>query len=727
MFITRKRRWLILSLVSVTLFMLGADDSEPAVESAPQNSTVKLERLAHYLSVSVPITSAVDLNVRRAIDEIVSESESNRSRPILVLEFRPKGTGNGEGTEVAQAFSLARYLISDRLNGIRTVAYLPNSVRGHAVLPILACEDIVMAPDAEFGDAGLDESSVDQTVRRLYSDIAEKRRTVPTAVVLGMLDRTLTVYRVQTVDGTVRYALQDELDQLQEKGVVTDKETIVRPGELGRFSGRELRLKYGFVSHLAENRGQLATALQLPIQSLEEDPSRGKAWKAIRFDLTGPIHSKSINWVERSLRDGLSNGEVNFVCVVLDSPGGSVTDSLRFANYLASLPAGEVRTVAYVSGNARADAALIALACDHLVVTEDAVLGGEGDAVIEERDLPSLRESVKSFANAKQINWSLPVALVDPSLAIHRYTRKGTNEVRLLCEDELSTLDNSETWQRGAEMDVRHGMSGRTAEELRVARYQATNFDELSQIYHLDDSLQSIKPNWAHMLVEHLASPHFSGLLLFVAWFALVVEFMSPGISVAGFLSGLCFLLYFWANYLHGTAGWLEILLFVVGAGCVLLEFFVVPGVGVFGLGGGLMMVTSIILASQTFVIPRNSYQLGQLPNSLFMVVAAGAGAILSVALMRRILPDTPVLNRIMMSPPTEEQRIDLERRESIVDYSHLVGQEGEATTRLLPGGKALIAGEYVDVLTVGEVLEAGARIRVEEVRGNHILVRSVG
>ena len=60
------------------------------------------------------------------------------------------------------------------------------------MLVALACEEIVMAPDAEIGDAGIDEpaqEAIDPTVRSGYSQIADRRRTIPTAVAIGMLDR----------------------------------------------------------------------------------------------------------------------------------------------------------------------------------------------------------------------------------------------------------------------------------------------------------------------------------------------------------------------------------------------------------------------------------------------------------------------------------------------------------------------------------------------------------
>ena len=115
-----------------------------------------------------------------------------------------------------------------------------------------------------------------------------------------------------------------------------------------------------------------------------------------------------------------------------------------------------------------------------------------------------------------------------------------------------------------------------------------------------------------------------------------MVELQAPGSAVGGFVAAVCFLLFFWSHYLGGTAGWLEVTLFVAGVACLLLEVFVIPGFGIFGLGGGAMVLASIILASQTSgsLIPHNDYQFEQLQSSLLTVAAVGLGVIVLAALL---------------------------------------------------------------------------------------------
>ncbi|MGE0759346.1 MAG: hypothetical protein AB7O38_20170, partial [Pirellulaceae bacterium] len=309
---------------------------ERPVGSTAGSEAEPLRRRAHLVTVPVPIAGTVDTQVKRQLERLAASEVRGEDRPVLVLEFRSESGTTGEGSEFERCLSLARYLAGERMSGIRTVAFLPDSVTGHAVLPILACEEIVMAEEASLGAAGQGEAFIDDTIRGSYREIAERRRTIPVAVVLGMLDPALNVYKVQIADGA-RYVLDAELEQLQKETAARSVETLSRAGDLARFSGKDLRVRFGFVSHLAGDREQLTAALGLPRGALDQDPSAGGAWHALQVDLRGPINAKQISWIERSLRDRLAQGDINLVCLAIDSGGGSLVDSLRLANYLASL------------------------------------------------------------------------------------------------------------------------------------------------------------------------------------------------------------------------------------------------------------------------------------------------------------------------------------------------------------------------------------------------------
>jgi membrane-bound serine protease (ClpP class) len=158
---------------------------------------------------------------------------------------------------------------------------------------------------------------------------------------------------------------------------------------------------------------------------------------------------------------------------------------------------------------------------------------------------------------------------------------------------------------------------------------------------------------------------------------------------------------------------------------CLLLEVFVFPGFGVFGVGGALLVLLSLILASQTFILPQNEYQMERLRNTLLMIAGAGAAAVLVVALVRRYLPHAPLLNRMLLAPPSQEELQSLSQREALAQFGHLLGAVGTAVTPLVPGGKARFGDELVDVVANGDFIDRGQEVAVVEVRGSRVVVQS--
>ena len=105
---------------------------------------------------------------------------------------------------------------------------------------------------------------------------------------------------------------------------------------------------------------------------------------------------------------------------------------------------------------------------------------------------------------------------------------------------------------------------------------------------------------------------------------ALYLELSAPGISVGGLIAGLCAVLFFWSRFLGGTSTWLEVLLFLAGTVFLVVEVFVIPGWGVSGLMGLVLILVSVVMASQEFVVPSTGRQWNQLVTTLLVILCAG-------------------------------------------------------------------------------------------------------
>ena len=65
-------------------------------------------------------------------------------------------------------------------------------------------------------------------------------------------------------------------------------------------------------------------------------------------------------------------------------------------------------------------------------------------------------------------------------------------------------------------------------------------------------------------------------------------------------------------------------------------------------------------------------------------------------------------------------------RTPSMFEPSVKVGEEGVARTILRPAGKAEFGAALVDVVTDGEFLDAGSRVRVMMVEGDRVVVEGL-
>ncbi len=747
--------WLQLLVMVATIFCLfpaadgAAEDKENLAdrsileETTPEDASEDISEQAALVRVRLPLVGSADVSIRnmvqRAAQRLLAAAHKRHDlrRPVLVLQLEPpaRANGDGEGSEFERAFALARYLCSSDLAGVRKVAYLPQSVRGHGTLLAIACEELIMAPDAEIGDAGIDEraeGTIRQTVVAAYREIAEARRTIPEALALGMIDPSAEVLQVETEDG-VHFVLQQDLEKFSSNREIIDQRLLVPRGTLARFTGREGR-QFGFVKYLAADRDALALALDVPVESLEEDQSQLADWNPVLLDIHGPVTPRLASQFETLVGTELDRRGVNWVGLRIDSAGGDLEASIRLATMLARLDPNSVRTVAYIPVQASGGAAVVALACDQVIMHPDARLTAAHPMDQEDQDakdamLAAARSAIRdSVAPRVERDWSLLVAMIDPRLEVFQYRNKAIGAERLLSVEEAGELPSADHWLRGAPLQEPNKplqLTGTRAKQLGVAWEEVDSFDQMKQLYGFVNDPRQVESNWALDLIEALASPAFAGLLLMTAFTGIYLEVRSPGIGVGAFVAAVGFLLFFWSKGLHGTADWLEVLLFISGVSFILLEIFVLPGFGIFGLGGGALTIASLVLASQTFVLPQSESQIIELRDSLAVVALASVGVIAVAFAARHYLPQAPVFNRMVLTPPQNEERAALAMSETVADFSHLVGLEGTAQTDLLPMGKALVDHELIDVMVEAEPIDRGTPIVVVSAHANRVVVRA--
>jgi membrane-bound serine protease (ClpP class) len=150
-------------------------------------------------------------------------------------------------------------------------------------------------------------------------------------------------------------------------------------------------------------------------------------------------------------------------------------------------------------------------------------------------------------------------------------------------------------------------------------------------------------------------------------------------------------------------------------------EIFVIPGFGIAGISGILLVVFSLgvsLIGNIGFDFPSGA-AVGQAVTTLAATMVL---LILLMFSLARYLPKSERFNRLVLQP-------DLSSGSGFTSASsHLeyIGMTGKAATSLRPSGMAELDGQRVDVVTSGEFIEQGEAIEVMSVKGAVVRVRAL-
>lgn len=714
---------------------------EPADSAGP---------IGQFLTLPATIDDVALGRVNRVALALQARALEEKRRGILVLEITPGSS------PFHQVRGLAKFLISD-IPQLRTVAWIPRTVTGNHAVLALACREIAMAPEAELGDISLGKA-LDPDEQAFVVNLANKRHNpfINEALVLGLLDRQRELLWVQLEKGEAgkaeresRVVLRQGLEDLQRSGVqLPEVLTIKEAGTPGVFSGERCRRYRILATHVVAERADVAQSFQLPPESMRENAVTGEPPRAVIIRIEGPIEPQLEHFVVRQIGRAVSAGK-NLLIFEIDSPGGYLGPSETLAMTIAELKKRKVHAVAWIPREAYSGAAIIALGCDEIYLKPEAMFGdaepielkpGGGFDKVPEKLVSELANKLEFLAALKGRPPALAGAMADKELRVFQVTDRQTSKVWYMSEAEIQA--SNDQWIKGAPVPECEGnrlltVTGKRAHDLHLAEPPATDFDDLKSRLGIPPTEQvSIsEQTWVDSLIFTLNHPAVTGLLLFLGFLCIYFEAHFP-LGIFGITAVLCFVVFFWSRFLGGTAGWLEVLLFLVGAGCLALEVFVLPGFGVFGITGILLCLLSLIMAMQTTIIPLTSGDMGGLAGSVGTIFGAILGVLVMAAVVGKYLPSIPFLNQMVLTPPGfnpdelgPRLRPELagESRNSALERDRaLIGRTGRSVTMLRPAGRAQIGDDYVDVVSEGAFIPAGRPIEVVDVAGIRVVVREV-
>ena len=720
---------LCLFLIALNIFGLQRSGNlagqEPAAVPPKLDTPV---RQAISLPVEFPLDPTRETKLLASLESLSSRS-NGIDRPLVVLEFKGAQQSTrpsdevliGRGTPFERSLSLARWISGPKGSRIQTIAYIPQSIGGHAVLIALACEEIAIAPDAEFGQASMDEPATDATIKQAYIDIATRRATFPPAAVVSMLDASEPLVRIDSTDGKMEYVSSSELKKRERNETVWNETQLVPFNQLARFVGQELR-NWRWVAHIAGDKQQLANVLRLNKPIVEQPIFEGER-VAVRTHLRGIITPRHVNRMLRAIEQGLAKKETNLVLVEVDSPGGNLTESLRFAQYLADIGSDRAEVVCYIPGSALGDASLIALACDSIMMHPDAKIGGPGEASVGPAECNNQRPAIESLAQSSGRSVGEILGCVCPTIPIFEYS-SFDGRTQLQSPEWLQDDPVAPQWNKGAQVDFSNGLDFETASELKIALDNPVSIQTVGSKFGIEELPAELKTNATEEFIDWLAGQMwFSFFLFFVGFTALSAELSAPGVGFPGILAAICFGLFFWLRVLGGTVEWLEVLLILGGIVCLLLEVFVFPGFGIFGVTGLGLLGVGLLLAGQTFILPTNDYQRQRVVTGFGQIGLVALSLLALAFAFRKQIANSPMVRWIALQPPSNEQE-KMEKERIVEELQMYLGWHGTTLTRCNPSGKAMIGEKLQSIVAEVGWLDENVEIEVVRIHENSLIVR---
>ncbi len=296
---------------------------------------------------------------------------------------------------------------------------------------------------------------------------------------------------------------------------------------------------------------------------------------------------------------------------------------------------------------------------------------------------------------------------------------------------------------------IEYALTGDTLLTLKQADLQrwglanpnltVSNDEELKQFMGATE-LRRLKRSWSETFVRFMTQG-MSGLvvravLIIVFLMAMFMEMSMPGLGIPGAVALVALAGLVLPNMLIGAANWWTIAAVGGGVGLILIEIFVVPGFGVPGIAGLLMLFGGLVgtFANAGELFPGSGSgdgaDLAWASGIVLMAVfIAGVGMFFFAKYTSRF----PMFGKLVLADgiPTDDEATLLGAMAGGSESAHhsgvTVGMEGVASTPLRTSGTAEFDGRLVDVVSEVGFIEAGEAVRVCSVGRYRVGVEPAG
>lgn len=381
----------------------------------------------------------------------------------------------------------------------------------------------------------------------------------------------------------------------------------------------------------------------------------------------------------------------------LNTYGGQVdmADSIRTKILRSKIPVHVL-----IENNAASAGALISIACNNIFMQPGSTIGAA--TVVDQSGKPVpdkyqsyMRSKMRSTAEQRGRNPDIAEAMVDPDKEVEGISKEG----------KVLTFTTADA--------LKHGF----------CEAELNTVDEVLAFLQIPGAkTKTYKPERVDKIINWLINPAISGVLILIIMGGIYFELQTPGLGFPIAASIAAAILFFAPYYLEGMAENWEILLFVAGVGLLAVEVFALPGFGVAGIGGVVLITAGLVLSMVgNEGLDFSGVDTGNFTQSLLTVLIALLGSMIMALLVGAKLFNSGALKKIVLNS-VQQKEMGFVSNPAVNKSLHK--KTGIATTDLRPGGKVKIENEYYDAASIEGFIPSGTEILVVQTDSFQVKVR---
>ena len=218
-------------------------------------------------------------------------------------------------------------------------------------------------------------------------------------------------------------------------------------------------------------------------------------------------------------------------------------------------------------------------------------------------------------------------------------------------------------------------------------------------------------PGFFHDFAWFICNPYVSGILIAIALSCVIIEIVTTGFGVFGVLGIFTFFLYFAVHIMFDRFSWLALILFALGILFLMLEAFVMSGFGISAVLGIIAVFGGMILLSSSVATGVISVLVTAVAMTLILVVSF------------KFMKKKNLIQRFILKDRTDTESGYTSPN---MDNEIYMDREGYTLTPLRPAGSIKVGDERIDVVSEGDFVDAGVKVRVIGIDGTRIIVRTI-